>query len=313
MVPTRLVAVSRCLAAQRIPVEVILRRCGLGEDRIPVYRRYFGLGESRLSPGAGLTGQMLATAAGLEELRGRQHRVRYLLHARTMPVAAPFPVNPLHEARSALGLDHAMAFSVTQHACASGLLGVYLAGQLLASDPDPDALALVLAGEKAFTACAQVIEDTAVMGEDSAAILVGTGAGADQVLGYATHTRGEFYQAPWLPEEQNAAFNDCYADALAEVIIEAMDCAGLRARDIDLILPHNVNRLSWLRVLKHAGLPERGRLFLDNLSGTGHCFCADSFINYETARQQGRLKAGDRYLMTAVGLGATFSAMAFQH
>lgn len=310
---TRLVAVSGRQASQRIPVEATLGRCGLSEDRIPVYRRYFGLGESRMDSGTGLAGQMVAAAAGLEELRGQQHRVRYLLHARTMPVAAPFPVNPLHEARGALGLDHAMAFSVTQHACASGLLAVYLAGQLLASVPDPDALALVLAGEKAFTACAQVIEDTAVMGEDSVAFLVGTGAGADQVLGYATHTRGEFYQAPWLPEERNAAFNDCYADTLAEVILEAMDCAGLRAGDIDLILPHNVNRLSWLRVLKHAGLPERGRLFLDNLPQTGHCFCADSFINYLTACQRGRLRAGDRYLMTAVGLGATFSAMVFQH
>ncbi|MEO3806054.1 3-oxoacyl-[acyl-carrier-protein] synthase III C-terminal domain-containing protein [Nonomuraea sp. B1E8] len=55
------------------------------------------------------------------------------------------------------------------------------------------------------------------------------------------------------------------------------------------------------------------RLYLDNLSKVGHCFGADAFINYCSARADGRLTPGDRYLMTAVGLGATFSAMVFEH
>ena len=306
-------AISVNPAAEQVPVDYSLRQYGLGEERITVYRRYFGLSDVRLSPGTGLADQMHAAAAGLEALEEQRHRIRYLLHGRTMPVAAPFAVNPLHEARTALGLEHAVAFSVTQHACASGLLAVYLAGQLLAGDQDPDGLALVIAGEKAFTSCAQVIEDTAVMGEDSVAVLIGLGDGPDQMLGYATRTRGEFCTAPWLPEEKNADFSKAYPGTLAEVMLAAIESAGLRPEDIDLILPHNVNRMSWMRVLKQAGIRDRERLFLGNLAGTGHCFCADSFINYRTACEQGRLNPGDRYLMTAVGLGATFSAMVFQH
>ena len=46
---------------------------------------------------------------------------------------------------------------------------------------------------------------------------------------------------------------------------------------------------------------------------TGHCFCADPFINYRTAVERQLLRRGDRYLMAAIGLGAAFSAQVFEH
>jgi 3-oxoacyl-[acyl-carrier-protein] synthase-3 len=46
---------------------------------------------------------------------------------------------------------------------------------------------------------------------------------------------------------------------------------------------------------------------------SGHCFGADYFINFASADGLGMLRPGEYYLMAAVGLGATFSAMVFQH
>jgi len=89
--------------------------------------------------------------------------------------------------------------------------------------------------------------------------------------------------------------------------------AGLRMDDIALILPHNVNRLSWARVLKRMSVRGARRLFLENLSRLGHCFGADPFINLFDATESGRLRPGDHYVMTAVGLGATFSAAVLRH
>jgi hypothetical protein len=65
-------------------------------------------------------------------------------------------------------------------------------------------------------------------------------------------------------------------------------------------------------------LPDRSLVvdagaLLDNVPVTGHAFCADAFINYETAAQRGLLRHGDRYIIAAAGLGATFSAMVFEH
>jgi 3-oxoacyl-[acyl-carrier-protein] synthase-3 len=309
---TSLAAVASYLPEQVTPITPYLAGVGLSPSQIKLYHRFYGFAEVRLAPGSSGADLMLAVADRLPELRGQQHRVRYLVQARTIQLAAPYPHNPLHEVRSALGLKNATAFSLTQHACASGLLAVDLCGKLLTSDGDPDALALILAGEKAFTPSAQVIADSAIMGEGMAAVLVRAGGDRDVMIGYATRTHGRFHTGPFLTPELMTEFDQLYAPALAEVITAAVARAGLTPADVAVVLPHNVNQMSWFRVAKLVGLP-RDRIALDNLPKLGHCFCADSFINYRAVRDDGRLRPGDHYVMTSVGLGATFSAMVFRH
>ncbi len=92
----------------------------------------------------------------------------------------------------------------------------------------------------------------------------------------------------------------------------AADQAGVSLSELSLILPHNVNVLSWQRLCRRIGFPV-SRVLLDNVPVTGHAFCADSFINYVTAMERGLLRTGDRYLIAAAGVGATFSAMVVEH
>jgi 3-oxoacyl-[acyl-carrier-protein] synthase-3 len=309
---TALEAVSSHLPTLGVPIADLQEHLGLSDAQIKVFQRFYGLAQVLRDPGRTLADLMLAAAAKLEGLPGREDQVRYVIQARTMQVVAPYPVTPLQDVRRELGLGHAVSFAVTQHACASGLLAVDLAGKLLAADGDPDALALVFAGEKAFTRSAQLIPSTALMGEGVAAVLVSATGSRDRLLGYATRTHGQFNAGLTLTEDLAAEFQQLYQDALAEVLLAAVGQAGLALADIDLVLPHNVNRVSWVRLCQRIGFPV-SRLLLDNVAVTGHCFCADSFINYQTARELGRLRPGDRYLMAAVGLGATFSAMVFEH
>jgi 3-oxoacyl-[acyl-carrier-protein] synthase-3 len=308
-----LAAVHAYLPAQSFPVRECLAAYGFPDKQIRLHERFYGFSQIRLDPDGDLTELLTSAVSGMPELRGRKHQVRYVLHARTMPVVAPYPLNPLHDATIRLGLGHATAFSVTQHACASGLLAVELAGNLLAGDGDPDALALIIAGEKAFTASAQVIAGTGVMGEGAAAVLVRGHGSRDRVLAYAVDTHGQFSAGPWMSEKVSAEFREAYPGLLAEVIRTAVERAGLTVDDLALIMPHNVNRISWLRTLRQLGIHDTDRLLLDAFPDMGHCFGADSFIGYDIARRQGRLRPGDRYLMTAVGLGATFAAMVLVH
>jgi 3-oxoacyl-[acyl-carrier-protein] synthase-3 len=309
---TSLEEVAAYLPPQRIPIEELGDDLGISAAEMKVLRRFHGLAEVRRERGGTLTDLLLAAAGKLEALRGREERVRYVVQARTMPVVVPHPVNPVHEVRDALGLGHAAAFAVTHHACASGLLAVDVAGKLLASDGDPDALALVLAGEKTFTLAAQTVPGTAVNGEGAAAVLVGTRDDRDRMLSYAARTHGRFYECLSLTDELAGEYQQIYTEALAEVMLAAVANAGLGLDDVAVVLPHNVNRLSWARLAKHLKLPLE-RVFLDNVPVTGHCFCADPFINYRTALDLGRLRPGDRYLLATVGLGSTFSAMLFEH
>jgi 3-oxoacyl-[acyl-carrier-protein] synthase-3 len=257
---------------------------------------------------------LVTVASKLESLAGAEDRVRYVVRAKTMPISQVYPDSPVRQASDVLGLSHATSFTVTDHACASGLLAVDMCGMLLAADGDPDALALVLLGEKAFTHIARAIPDVAVMGEGFAAVLVSAGGtgNADKLLGYATRTHSDAAGSLAMTPAQAEKFRLSYHDALAEVVHAALGVAGVAIADVDLLLPHNVNTVSWYRTASEIGLPIE-RVFLDNVKVTGHCFCADPFINYRTAVDLGRLSCGDRYVMVSVGLGSTFSAMVFQH
>jgi 3-oxoacyl-[acyl-carrier-protein] synthase III len=313
---TALEAVSVYLPQTRVPIESLAGPLGLTGMQVKLFRRFHGLREVGRDPDASPQDLLMKAAAGLDALRGQEHRVRYVLYARTMPVAVPYPVNPLHEVCRALGLGHALAFTVTHQSCASGLLAIDMAGRLLAagaSDGQDGAgpLALILSGEKAFTREAQMFADTTVFGEGAAACLVSACGARDRVLAYASNVRGDF--------DSDTGANDArlqreYRPSLAEVMRQALDEAGVTLGDIRVVLPHNVNLVTWQRMCLLLKFP-RERVVLDNIPTSGHVFCADVFANYKTACERGLLHPGDRYLAAAVGAGggATFAAMVFEH
>jgi 3-oxoacyl-[acyl-carrier-protein] synthase-3 len=319
---TALEAVSVYLPPDRIPIETVADSLGLTDMQVKLFRRFHGLRDVARDPDASVYDLLMKAASGLDELRGQEHRVRYVLWARAMPVVAPYPVNPLQDVCRALGLDHALAFTVTHQSCASGLLAIDMAGRLLAADeadtdeadiPDGQAgpLALILSGEKTFTREAQVFADTTVFGEGAAACLVSASGARDRMLAYAASVRGEFDSATG---ENDARLQREYRPSLAEVMRRALDEAGLSLDDIKVVLPHNVNLVTWQRMCLLLGFP-RDRVVLDNIPASGHVFCADLFANYRTACERGLLEPGDRYLAAAVGAGggATFAAMVFEH
>ncbi|MFG3052741.1 3-oxoacyl-[acyl-carrier-protein] synthase III C-terminal domain-containing protein [Kitasatospora sp. NPDC048239] len=308
---TSLAAVSSYLPPT-IPVEQLREPLGLTDQQVRRFTRLYGLDRICQAPAQSEAELLTAAAQKLEALAGQEDRVRYVVRAKGLRTTAPYPVSPLRQVREALGLHRAAVFSVADHGCATGLLAVDAAGTLLAADGDPDALALVLAGDKTFTPFSQWVEDVSIMGEGVSAVLVGAGGGRDRVLGYHARIHGREDGVIDLDPEGARDAKRIYQDAMAEVVLGALDQAGLGIADLDLVLPHNVNRVSWTVAAAHLGIP-RDRIFLENIARTGHCFCADPFINYQSARELGLLRPGDRYLMTSAGLGQSFAAMVLEH
>ncbi|WP_433218726.1 3-oxoacyl-[acyl-carrier-protein] synthase III C-terminal domain-containing protein [Dactylosporangium sp. CS-047395] len=306
---TTLAAVGTFVPTERVTIESYADAFDLTPMQVRVFRRYHKLGAAARSS-APLT-ELLRLALEDLALTGEQRgRVRYVLYARTFPVVVAYPRNPLHDAVEAAGLGHAQAFAVGQQACASGLLAVDLAGRLLAADGD-DGLAVVLAGEKAFTGEARFVPETSMFGEGAAACLVAASGSRDRLLSYVARLRGEF---DGDLEEVAAEFQRIYHDALGEAVTAAVAKAGLGLDDIAAILPHNVNQVAWQRTCKRIGYP-LDRVLLEHVADFGHVFCADAFINHRTAVERGLLRPGDRYVIAAAGAGrgATFSAMVFEH
>ncbi|MFE0461748.1 3-oxoacyl-[acyl-carrier-protein] synthase III C-terminal domain-containing protein [Kitasatospora sp. NPDC058965] len=309
---TALAAVAVHLPPSSVPVEQLGERLGLTKRQTTLLRRFHGLDRVRLDPEGDLETLLGHAVEALTELRGREHLVRYVLYARSMPVGVPYPLNPLPGLLDRFGLHRARAFTVTHHACAASLLAVDLAGRLLAAEGDRQALTLVLAGEKTFTRDAQLVPETAVFGEGAAACLVGAEGDRDRVLSYASRQLGEFDGRLADDPELLARYQRAYPEAMAEAMTAALDRAGTSWERLALVLPHNVNRVSWHRLCRLVGFPPE-RVVLDNVPEVGHSFAADAFINHRTATARGLLRSGDRYLIAAAGLGATFSAMVLEH
>ncbi|MGW7362916.1 3-oxoacyl-[acyl-carrier-protein] synthase III C-terminal domain-containing protein [Streptomyces sp. NPDC054841] len=308
---TSLEAVSSYLPPT-IPVAQLREPLGLNDQQVRRFTRLYGLDQICQAPEQSETEMLLAAAGKLDALTGQEDRVRYVVRAKGLRTTAPYPHSPLQQVREALGLHRAKVLSVADHGCATGLLAVDVAGTLLAAEDDPDALALVLAGDKTFTPFSQWVANVSIMGEGMTAVLVGSGGARDRVLGYDARIHGRDDGVIDLDAEGAREAMRIYQDALADVVTGALDAAGLSVDDLDLVLPHNVNRVSWTVAADRLGI-RKDRIFMENIAKTGHCFCADPFINYQSACELGMLRPGDRYLMTSAGLGQSFAAMVLEH
>ena len=309
---TALADVAAYLPERRVRITELAEELALSPSQLAVLERKHGLHEvRRRAPDETGTDVLVSAVRALAALPGREHLVRYVIYARGVPVAVPFPVNPVFELCERVGLGHALSFTVTHHACATSLLAIDIAGRLLAADGDPAALALVVAGETVFTHDTELSPEARIFGEGAGACLVAT-HGPDRVLSYVSEQRGDLDH--WAPGVTDAAarFGKAYRPTLCGVIDAAVDAAGLRLSDITLLLPHNVNVVSWERVCAQLDYPVE-RVLLDNVPRLGHTFAADLFVNYQLAKERDLLDDGTIYLAAAAGYGATFAAMIFQH
>jgi 3-oxoacyl-[acyl-carrier-protein] synthase-3 len=296
-----------------VPIADLADSLGLTPSKLKMFQRMYGLDRTHIAQEPDLFELVLPAARQALATVDDLAQVRQVIFAHTIQQVTPAHLDPARVIRDELGLRHADAFALTQQNCASGLAAIDVAAELLRAEGNPDSRTLVVTGERAFSPIVQLITNTAIMGEAAAACVVAIDGDGDTVDSYVTRTLGEFAAGVLLDAEGVQEFGRRYPGVLAEVIRAALDQAGLRLEDVELVIPHNVNMPSWLGVIKELGTEHRDRFFLDNIRHFSHCYASDVFLNYTTLREAGRLVDGGRYLLTSVGLGATFAAMTITH
>jgi 3-oxoacyl-[acyl-carrier-protein] synthase-3 len=277
----------------------------VSEAEIRLLTRFMGL--DRIVTADGLSTLDMLLSIGQELLAGvDRSTVRHLIHAHTMQHVAPPGLRWMDVLREKLGLGEAAAFSMSHQGCVIGLSALRTAEGLLAAEP-AGSTALILVGEKALSPAMQHIPGASVLGDATAGVLVGLDGPGDAVLSTVHRTLGEFHQARHMSEDLHQRYRRVYTPTLVSVMQEAVREAGLGLDVIDLVLPHNVNRYSWTTAAQKIGLPIE-RVYLENVPKTGHCFCADPFMNLWTARAENAVRPGGTVLMVSAGQGGTFAA-----
>jgi len=97
---------------------------------------------------------------------------------------------------------------------------------------------------------------------------------------------------------------------MAEAARDALDATGLKASDIDWILPHQANARIVTAVAEQVGVPTE-RAMLD-MAETGNTSAASIPITLGRARESGQLAAGQIILMLAFGAGLTWACQVWR-
>jgi 3-oxoacyl-[acyl-carrier-protein] synthase-3 len=292
----------------RTTVEDMARQLGLTKYQARLYRRIRGLDQMRSEPGLDLFDLVATPAQALLASEPDPRAIRYLIYAHSVQDLTPSHIYAAERLRERLGLADAESFAVAQNNCANALIAIDVAGELLRAEPDPAARALVVTGENPAARLVRIVANTSIMGEAASACLVGLDGPGGRVLSYVIRTAGQFSEAFLLAGDRLGEFNQTYSRYVVDVINEALDRAGVTLDDITLVVPHNVNVSSWLRLCERLEL-DRSRVFLDTVAEYSHCYCTDPFLNLATMRERGLLTEGGLYLVVAVGIGAAYAAM----
>jgi 3-oxoacyl-[acyl-carrier-protein] synthase-3 len=283
-------------------IEEAAAQLALTSTELKMFKRYYGFEQFRIDDTRPLA-ELLDTAMTALAARNRRIRseLKILAHCHTISDIATFAPDPLHWLRGRHVPSSTEIMSLTMNHCAIGISMLMFMDAFL-SDED---LGVLLIGEKAFHRTIRLIENTSIMGEAAAAVLVGHGPGLLTYLGGHTTHEGAFSVISGHQGTGSlVGFGTSYYDFMVKHILEALSRYDLDLEDVRYIFPHNVNVASWRRIASSLGT-SLDKIYLHNVARYGHCFGADPFINISHALGQGELNVGDTVLLISAGLGGT--------
>lgn len=291
---------------ERWPLTALEDSHGLPPRAQKAFSRLFGLQSVAVHPEphaamlADTLGDLVSTHPALRTKQGTVIYVRTQTH-NTLAGDDWFA-----HVKVAAGLAHwsHLVFGMTH--CAGGLAVLHMLREMAADGPT-----IVLSGEKAFHPVINTL-GTAVMGEIPAAALVdSTGAwsgGGLRLTGSAVAHMPEFYANPHqMSVATKQAFGPAFAEGF-EAFIDARFIAG--AAPFDRVVFFNMNAPLLRKLCARFGWDEG--LQTRHIAELGHGYCSDIFVNLADLARRDALRAGDRVLALAAGMGITFAGATFE-
>ncbi|HSD40143.1 MAG TPA: 3-oxoacyl-[acyl-carrier-protein] synthase III C-terminal domain-containing protein [Rhodocyclaceae bacterium] len=282
----------------------------LTPQEVSVFRSVYGLREIAVAENGGAFALLDAV---LEQVVTNTafdlKQIKYIFHCHAAPCVCPSGGELLGPLKKKHNLEHAVSVGLAQDQCATPLTALNLA-EILLQDESDDAKVLLLTGEVGFTPKLRLIPNTTIIGDASAACIVGKQGTRNAVL---TVAQRKFELADAEPPVGSIPVPaTSYGDNLLQVVRDALAGASLGIDQISQIVIHNVNSISWKFFARNFPCPI-DLIYLDNIGKTGHCFTSDPFINYCDALEAGRIKQGDHFMMVSIGTSSTFAAVVLQH
>ncbi|MDC6167154.1 3-oxoacyl-[acyl-carrier-protein] synthase III C-terminal domain-containing protein [Paucibacter sp. XJ19-41] len=204
------------------------------------------------------------------------------------------------------GMSRAQGFSIAQQRCVSFLTILRLLPALMAGDPTLRRV-LVVGADIVHQERYRNTDAIAMEGDGAVVALLERDCPHKQLLAAGVHTQGRYFQHMDTPADAASAqqYSLSSARTMQTLASRTLERAGLQASQLRAVLPHNGNLHFWRRFGRQFGLGEEC-LFSDNIGRSGHIYGCDALINLHDCLRQGRLNAGDHYLIGAIAFGRSY-------
>lgn len=235
---------------------------------------------------------------------------KIIIYAHTSTMICTYGKSVVRSVQQKFGFKDAVVIGTTMNKCAASIHAIGVAKQYL-TKREKNATAIIITGEICYSEKVRLIPNTSVAGDACAAILLSNNS-RHGLLAHNTIVDGFYARGVWLQPDEIASYDKQYISRVSNIIKEGLKANKLSLSDIDLLLPHNINVPSWLKVSKELGISSE-QIYLDNIPRIGHTLGADVFINLQSALSDHRIHKGNKTFMFSVGLGACYGYAILQH
>lgn len=291
-------------------------------------RERTGIGERRIASEAEVTSDLAARAAraALDDAGVEPASIDLLVVA-TFTADQPLPSCAAH-VQAKLGLGRVGAFDVAA-ACAGFVYGLAIGDQFVRAG----------GAQRALVVGAEILSRVTDWTDRTTAVLYGDGAGAavleareadsGGVEGFALGSDGRYASSVFIPaggSAEPAGSLDLGVDRskmrmqgkeifkhavenMSAAALEALGRAGLSVADVDWFVPHQASARIAAAVAHRLEI-DMGK-FVMNVERRGNTSSASIPIALDEARRDGRIRRGQRVLVTALGAGLAWGAAVF--
>jgi 3-oxoacyl-[acyl-carrier-protein] synthase-3 len=302
---------SYYLAPRVMSIDELGAALNLPEKRVKTYKEARGLGFVHVADGETTTDIALKVArTAIAESGVAPEEIDAVVFCHSLYNTALDPVSSVGKIQHALGMTRSIGFSISQQYCASIIMGLRAARNMILSGSADTAM--VVCADCLLDSKAREIKHIGMMSDGGGAVILKKGWERNRLLAITNHVQGSFYDYLTWSKEDYERYDMVYFLATARTILRTLRSAGLTLDDLSLLVPHNTNMSSWVRVLSMLNLDEK-RFFGDNIWRHSHSCGADIIVNFMDAIKAGRLQPGGYALLAAAGLGACWGCALIQH
>jgi 3-oxoacyl-(acyl-carrier-protein) synthase III len=321
MIPARILGTASYLAGRKVPTREVAMRALPGRDpdeterRIGIATRYW------VEPGtaaADTAAEALSRALASAGVAASDLRRVIFVSSTGGDTLIP---GTAHFVCERLGLDDTCDALDINNSCAGFLTALDVAARSVATGLGPVGIAV---GE-IFSRYLPVEKPRPylVMGDAAAAVVVGPGVGGAGLLASALKSAAELrLQITMAHPGRTGVPTHLQFDASYEMLTDsavrmlhassraAAAQAGLTLADIEWFLPHQPNGRMLETILRLMNVPpERTLSVVEEIGSVG---AASVPVSLDRLLRSGRVRAGDRILMTSVGAGTGYGALLYK-